>query len=93
MGEGASALEYYLHKNYYKTGSLMANSCRAALLLGAYDQALQDLAFRYGRHVGLAFQVSQIQAIEATRCMRKSHPANSGGSGWHEAGRLSIKTE
>ena len=20
MGEGASALEYYLHKNYYKTG-------------------------------------------------------------------------
>ena len=23
-----TALEYYFHKNYYKTGSLMANSCK-----------------------------------------------------------------
>mmetsp|Transcript_81999 Transcript_81999/g.163823 ORF Transcript_81999/g.163823 Transcript_81999/m.163823 type:complete len:566 (-) Transcript_81999:269-1966(-) len=34
-----SALEYYFHKNYYKTGSLMANSCRAAALLSSVERA------------------------------------------------------
>lgn len=28
------AFEYYVRKNYYKTGSLMANSCKAAAVLG-----------------------------------------------------------
>lgn len=55
--EGHSALEYYLHKNYYKTGSLMANSCRAAVMLGGLGEDLEEQAFAYGRHVGLAFQV------------------------------------
>jgi len=55
--DGRAALEYYLHKNYYKTGSLMANSCRAAVLLAGHGEALQAQAFAYGRHVGLAFQL------------------------------------
>jgi len=54
---GQAALEYYLHKNFYKTGSLMANSCRAAVLLAGGGDALQNQAFAYGRHVGLAFQL------------------------------------
>ncbi len=54
---GEAALRYYLHKNYYKTGSLMANSCRAAALLAGHGPRLQDAAFAYGRHVGLAFQL------------------------------------
>ncbi|TFJ87238.1 hypothetical protein NSK_001570 [Nannochloropsis salina CCMP1776] len=54
---GQAALEYYLHKNFYKTGSLMANSCRAAVLLAGGGDALQYQAFAYGRHVGLAFQL------------------------------------
>lgn len=60
-GEGrpgeAAALRYYLHKNYYKTGSLMANSCRAAVRLAGHAEAVQQCAFAYGRHVGLAFQL------------------------------------
>jgi len=55
--DGRAALEYYLHKNYYKTGSLMANSCRAAVLLAGHGDSLQAQAFAYGRHVGLAFQL------------------------------------
>lgn len=60
-----TALEYYFHKNYYKTGSLMANSCKAAVILSA-DRANTDpaviaaqaeAAFSYGKHVGLAFQL------------------------------------
>jgi geranylgeranyl pyrophosphate synthase len=55
--KNCTAMEYYLHKNYYKTGSLMANSCRAAVVLGGHDEAVQNIAFAYGKHLGLAFQV------------------------------------
>lgn len=40
-----------------QTGSLMANSCRAAALLAGHGPHLQEQAFAYGRHVGLAFQL------------------------------------
>lgn len=55
--KNCTALEYYFHKNYYKTGSLMANSCRAASVLGGHDDKVQDIAFAYGKHIGLAFQL------------------------------------
>jgi len=47
-------MEAYLQKNYYKTGSLMANACRAAAMLENKDRTTCDAAFQYGRHVGLA---------------------------------------
>jgi geranylgeranyl pyrophosphate synthase len=50
-------LEYYLRKNYYKTGSLMANSCKAALELGIHTDHVCNMGFAYGRHIGLAFQL------------------------------------
>lgn len=52
-----TALEYYFHKNYYKTGSLMANSCKAAVVLADHDDEVQKIAFAYGKHIGLAFQL------------------------------------
>ncbi|KAF4317172.1 hypothetical protein BBO99_00006766 [Phytophthora kernoviae] len=52
-----SPFEYYLRKNYYKTGSLMSNSCKAALVLGKHDHHICDLGFAFGRHIGLAFQL------------------------------------
>ena len=51
------ALLEYLHKNYYKTGSLMANSCKAAAVLDNQPADVCDAAFNYGKHVGLAFQL------------------------------------
>jgi len=48
---------YYLRKNFYKTGSLMANSCKSAALLGGYDAAIVHAAYCYGKHVGSAFQL------------------------------------
>lgn len=50
-------LEYYLRKNYFKTGSLMANSCQSAALLGNYPPEWVQCAYRYGKHLGLAFQL------------------------------------
>lgn len=43
--------------SYYKTGSLIANSCKSVALLGGYPQPICDAAFRYGLHVGVAFQL------------------------------------
>ena len=48
---------YYLQKNFYKTGSLMANSCKSAALLGEYPADLVDASYRFGKHVGMAFQL------------------------------------
>lgn len=50
-------LSYYLRKNFYKTGSLMANSCKSTALLGEYSTDLVDASYRYGKHVGMAFQL------------------------------------
>jgi solanesyl diphosphate synthase len=52
-----SRLTYYLRKNYFKTGSLMANSCRSAALLGGYSQEAVDCSYLYGKHIGMAFQL------------------------------------
>lgn len=48
---------YYLKKNYYKTGSLMANSCRSAALLADCPPALVAASYNFGKHVGMAFQL------------------------------------
>ena len=48
---------YYLRKNFYKTASLMANSCKSAALLGDYPLEYVDASYRYGKHVGMAFQL------------------------------------
>ncbi|KAI8869400.1 terpenoid synthase [Ramicandelaber brevisporus] len=51
------ALEYYLEKTYMKTAALIANSCRGAALLGGCTDAVVDMAYQYGRNVGMAFQI------------------------------------
>jgi geranylgeranyl pyrophosphate synthase len=58
---------YYLRKNFYKTGSLMANSCRSAALLGEYPAELVDASYRFGKHVGMSFQlVDDVLDFEGT---------------------------
>lgn len=48
---------YYLQKIFYKTGSLMANSCKSAALLGGYSDQLVSASYLYGKHLGVAFQL------------------------------------
>ena len=52
-----AAFDMYVRKTYYKTASLMANSCRAIAMLGGYPADVADAAYRYGMHVGMAFQL------------------------------------
>ena len=52
-----ASFEYYIHKSYLKTASLMSKSCRAAAVLsGARDQIV-EAAYIYGRNLGLCFQI------------------------------------
>jgi geranylgeranyl pyrophosphate synthase len=59
---GVADIEGYLRKNFYKTTSLMAYSCKSAALLGAGGHAnvspeVIEAAYRYGKHIGVAFQL------------------------------------
>jgi len=60
---GVADIEGYLRKNFYKTASLMAYSCKSAALLGAsgnrdrVTSEVVDAAYFYGKHVGVAFQL------------------------------------
>ncbi|KAF8336377.1 hexaprenyl pyrophosphate synthase [Cantharellus anzutake] len=53
----------YICKSYFKTASLMAKSVRASVVLGGaqlgdeQDEALKDVAYAYGRNLGIAFQL------------------------------------
>jgi len=50
-------MEYYLRKNFFKTGSLMAQSCMSTAILGGFSTEIVDACYRYGKHIGLAFQL------------------------------------
>lgn len=51
------SVDHYVKKTFYKTASLMANSCKAVAILGGQPREDCQLAWEYGRHLGLAFQV------------------------------------
>ncbi|MGA0022046.1 MAG: solanesyl diphosphate synthase, partial [Vulcanococcus sp.] len=51
------SFETYLEKSYCKTASLIANSARAAGVLSGLPAHQLDELYRFGRQLGLAFQV------------------------------------
>ncbi|XP_011159100.1 all trans-polyprenyl-diphosphate synthase PDSS1 [Solenopsis invicta] len=48
---------HYLTKTYRKTASLIANCVKAVAILSEVDDRTIEMAFQYGRNVGLAFQL------------------------------------
>ncbi|KAE8696328.1 Solanesyl diphosphate synthase 3 [Hibiscus syriacus] len=55
--EQRCSMEYYMQKTYYKTASLISNSCEAIALLAGQTIDVAMLAFEYGKNLGLAFQL------------------------------------
>lgn len=52
-----AAFEYYLHKTYLKTASLMSKLSRAAAVLsGSHDDIIEN-CYEFGRNLGLCFQI------------------------------------
>ncbi|KAK4316742.1 hypothetical protein Pmani_012122 [Petrolisthes manimaculis] len=48
---------HYLKKTFKKTASLLAYSCKAVAILSGADEDIQEVAFQYGRNIGIAFQL------------------------------------
>merc|ERR1711865_696162 len=55
--EFISSMDHYMEKTFSKTGALTANSCKSAAVLGEHSPEYTEIAFEYGRHVGMAFQL------------------------------------
>ncbi len=55
--DSGQSFENYLEKSYCKTASLMANSAQAAGVLSDQNDEQLQLLHRFGRQLGLAFQV------------------------------------
>ena len=66
-GPTPEIFEHYMRKTYLKTASLIAKSARATVILGGAGsrqgwvegEAVKDIAYEYGRNLGIAFQVSR----------------------------------
>ena len=58
-GGGADGWNIYLRKTYLKTASLMAKGARASVVLGGgrAGELEKEVAYAYGRNIGIAFQV------------------------------------
>ncbi|KAI8882634.1 solanesyl pyrophosphate synthase [Backusella circina FSU 941] len=52
-----STLDHYMTKTYMKTGSLIAQSCKASAVLGSATPEVANIAFEFGKNLGLAFQL------------------------------------
>ncbi|XP_028392446.1 decaprenyl-diphosphate synthase subunit 1-like [Dendronephthya gigantea] len=48
---------HYLDKTFKKTASLLAYTCKSVALLANGSKEVQDLAFEYGRNLGMTFQL------------------------------------
>ena len=47
----------YIEKSFYKTASLIAASCKGAVMLNQQNHSIQNTFYTYGKHLGLAFQI------------------------------------
>lgn len=52
-----ATFEYYLHKTYLKTASLMSKSCRATAVLAGVNDEVVEACYQFGRNLGLCFQI------------------------------------
>ncbi|XP_019363814.1 PREDICTED: decaprenyl-diphosphate synthase subunit 1 isoform X2 [Gavialis gangeticus] len=58
---------HYLEKTFKKTASLIANSCKAVSILGCPDPKIHEIAYQYGKNVGIAFQLID-DVLDFTSC-------------------------
>ncbi|KAI1319913.1 coq1 putative hexaprenyl diphosphate synthase [Mortierella claussenii] len=57
-GNGSmTTFEYYMEKTYMKTASLISKSCRSSAVLGGASDEVCEMAYTYGKNIGLAFQL------------------------------------
>lgn len=52
------SINSYISKSFYKTASLIASGCKAAAMISGSDADTQKKFYNYGKHLGLAFQIT-----------------------------------
>ncbi|XP_076014247.1 all trans-polyprenyl-diphosphate synthase PDSS1 isoform X2 [Genypterus blacodes] len=62
--------KHYLEKTFKKTASLLANSCKAVSILVSSDPEVHEIAYQYGRNVGIAFQLVD-DVLDFTSCAKQ----------------------
>lgn len=69
---------HYLSKTYRKTASLIANSLKAVAILSGAEDDIIDIAFQYGRNIGLAFQLvdDMLDFVSSSEAMGKPTAAD-----------------
>ncbi|CAL9730380.1 hexaprenyl pyrophosphate synthase, mitochondrial [Monosporozyma unispora] len=55
--EEDEAFDYYLHKSYLKTGSLIAMSLRSTAILSGVKPEIIESCYQFGKNLGLCFQL------------------------------------
>ncbi|KAE8595955.1 hypothetical protein XENTR_v10015920 [Xenopus tropicalis] len=58
---------HYIEKTFKKTASLIANSCKAVSVLACPDPAVHEIAYQYGKNIGIAFQLID-DVLDFTSC-------------------------
>uniref|UniRef100_A0A8C5WRU2 All trans-polyprenyl-diphosphate synthase PDSS1 n=1 Tax=Laticauda laticaudata TaxID=8630 RepID=A0A8C5WRU2_LATLA len=58
---------HYLEKTFKKTASLIAHSCKAVSVLGCPDPKVHEIAYLYGKNLGIAFQLID-DVLDFTSC-------------------------
>ncbi|XP_053569898.1 all trans-polyprenyl-diphosphate synthase PDSS1 [Bombina bombina] len=58
---------HYLEKTFKKTASLIANSCKAVSILACPDPKVHEIAYQYGKNIGIAFQLID-DVLDFTSC-------------------------
>jgi hexaprenyl-diphosphate synthase len=73
-GPSADDWRIYLQKTYMKTASLIAKSARAAVTLGGCKEGdiWREIAYAYGRNLGIAFQVCIFVYYRLLNCLTSS---------------------
>ncbi|XP_017856001.1 PREDICTED: decaprenyl-diphosphate synthase subunit 1 [Drosophila arizonae] len=69
---------HYLTKTYRKTASLIANALKATAVIAQADDNVAEVAFQYGRNIGLAFQLvdDMLDFVSSTEQMGKPTAAD-----------------
>ena len=69
---------HYLTKTHKKTASLIAHASKAVAMLGGADDKLSEVAYQYGRNIGLAFQFVDdlLDFVSSTDAMGKPTAAD-----------------
>ncbi|XP_024962961.1 solanesyl-diphosphate synthase 1, mitochondrial-like [Cynara cardunculus var. scolymus] len=69
--EQRSSMDYYLQKTYYKTASLISNSCKSIALLTGQTAEVSMLAYEYGKNLKIEALTSQVMDLQEENHHRK----------------------